>query len=376
MSSQPNYWNREAYASSSSSFKAKEGQAPVKEARIVSLSFPGDPNNAPLEGGNDQLPQGSRLLQVGGKLEDLDLEALQTEKANVAFVSPGVTREALAGLIEAIPSLEWIHSRSAGIDVLTSETLKNSPDELVMTNAKGAFSSTLAEYTMLACGYFAKDLPLLLKNKNEGKWMKYSVLELRGATLGVVGYGDIGRAAAKLAKAYGMKVIALRKNVPSPEAIAADPCCDVVYGDGKENLNRLFSESDYVLCSAPLTEETEKMIGKDQFDHAKEDCVFINVGRGPVVDEEALIEALKDGRLKGAGLDVFTKEPLDEDSELWTLDNVLLSPHNMDQTDTFMLESTQFFVNENLPRFLHGETLLNPVNKKKQVTNSNSATHQ
>ncbi|VEU33588.1 unnamed protein product [Pseudo-nitzschia multistriata] len=359
------YWNREAFASSSSPSSFEE-QAPVREARIVSLSFPGDPNNAPLESEtSSQLPPGARLLQVGGTLADLDLEALRKEQANVAFVSPGVTRETLAGLIEGIPSLEWIHCRSAGIDVLTSETLSNSPDELVMTNAKGAFSSTLAEYTMLAISYFAKDLPRLLRNKREGNWEKYSVLEIRGATLGIVGYGDIGRAAARLAKAYGMRVVALRRNVPAPEAIAADPLCDAVYGDGSENLNRLFGESDYVLCSLPLTEATHKMIGKDQFDHAKkEGCVFINVGRGPIVDEEALVEALKDGRLKGAGLDVFTKEPLDEDSELWNLDNVLLSPHNMDQTATFMLESTQFFVNENLPRFICGQALLNPVDKK------------
>lgn len=305
------------------------------------------------------------MLQVGGTLENLDLEALRTEAANVAFVSPGVSSETLAGVIEAVPTLEWIQSRSAGIDVLMSDTLKNSGEKLIMTNAKGAFSSTLAEYTMVACSYFAKDLPRLLRNKNDKNWEKYDVLELRGATMGVIGYGDIGRAASKLAKAYGMRVIALRRNVPSEEAIAADPCCDVVYGNGPESMNRLFGESDYVLCAAPLTAETEKMIGKDQFDHAKkEGCVFINVGRGPVVDEEALVEALKDGRLKGAGLDVFAQEPLEEDSELWTLDNVLLSPHNMDMTDTFMLESTQFFVNENLPRFLTGQTLLNPVNKK------------
>lgn len=361
----PQYWNREEYAAAaSSSFSEK---AIVREARIVSLSFPGDVNNAPLEGDGQasELPAGARLLQVGGTLENLDLEALRTEAANVAFVSPGVSSETLAGVIEAVPTLEWIQSRSAGIDVLMSDTLKNSGEKLIMTNAKGAFSSTLAEYTMVACSYFAKDLPRLLRNKNDKNWEKYDVLELRGATMGVIGYGDIGRAASKLAKAYGMRVIALRRNVPSEEAIAADPCCDVVYGNGPESMNRLFGESDYVLCAAPLTAETEKMIGKDQFDHAKkEGCVFINVGRGPVVDEEALVEALKDGRLKGAGLDVFAQEPLEEDSELWTLDNVLLSPHNMDMTDTFMLESTQFFVNENLPRFLTGQTLLNPVNKK------------
>ena len=319
----PQYWNREAYAS-----KNSEDDSPlVKEARIVSLSFPGDPNNAPVEASDkatSELPAGARLLQVGGNLEDLDLDALKAEEANVAFVSPGVSSETLAGVIEAVPSIEWIQSRSAGIDVLMSKTIEESSDDLVMTNAKGAFSSTLAEYTMMACSYFAKDLPRLMRNKKEGNWEKYSVLELRGATLGVVGYGDIGRAAAKLAKAYGMKVIALRKNVPSQEAIDADPCCDVVYGS--DSLNRLFGESDYVLCAAPLTAETHKMIGKDQFDHAKKDCVFMNVGRGPVVDEPALIEALKDGRLKGAGLDVFTQEPLEEDSELWALENVLLSP--------------------------------------------------
>ena len=320
------YWNREKYASDPTLSEQVKNAPLVKEARIVSLAVPGSINNAPVEasGKDSELPPGARLLQVGATLEDLDLEALKAEKANVAFVTPGVSRETLAGVIEAVPSLEWIHSRSAGVDVLTSETLANSSDDLVMTNAKGAFSSTLAEYTMLACSYFAKDLPRLMRNKKNGNWEKYCIQELRGATLGVVGYGDIGRAAAKLAKAYGMTVIALRKNVPSPEAIAADPCCDVVYG--ADSLNRLFGESDYVLCAAPLTAETHKMIGKDQFDAAKEGCVFINVGRGPIVDEPALIEALKDGRLKGAGLDVFCQEPLQEDSELWTLENVLLSP--------------------------------------------------
>lgn len=361
----PKYWNREEYASSASSFSEEFKDAPlVREARIVSLAFPGDPNNAPLEASGDdsELPPGASLLQVGGTLEDLDLDALRAAEANVAFVSPGVTSETLAGVIDAVPSLEWIQSRSAGIDVLMSETLQNSSDEIIMTNAKGAFSSTLAEYTMMACGYFAKNIARLMQNKKDGKWEQYSILELRGATLGVVGYGDIGRAAAKLAKAYGMIVIALRKNVPSEDAIAADPYCDIVYG--ADSLNQVFAECDYVLCAAPLTAETHKMIGKDQFDHAKKGCVFINVGRGPIVDEPALVEALKDGRLKGAGLDVFTQEPLGEDSELWTLENVLLSPHNMDMTDTFMLESTQFFVRENLPRFLRGHTLLNPVDKK------------
>ena len=225
-----------------------------------------------------------------------------------------------------------------------------------MTNAKGQFSSTLAEYAMMACAYFAKNVPRLQEQKAARIWEKYSVLELRGATVGVVGYGDIGRACAKLAQSYGMRVIALRRNYPTK-----DPLCDVVYRNTKDNLNLLFEQSDYILCSAPLTAETRGMIGKEQFHRAKENAVFINVGRGPIVDETALVEALKSGTLKGAALDVFETEPLPSDSELWDLPNVLLSPHNMDQTATFMHEATEFFVEENLPRFVRGETLLNPV---------------
>ena len=173
----------------------------------------------------------------------------------------------------------------------------------------------------MAASYFAKDLPRLLKQQKASNWERYCILELRGATMGIIGYGDIGRAAARLATAYGMKVIALRRNPNSD-----DPYCGVVYGSSNENMNRIFAESDYVLCAAPLTKETKGMIGKEQFDSAKKDVVFINVGRGAIVDEDSMIDALKDGRLKGAGLDVFATEPLPADSEFWKLDNVLISP--------------------------------------------------
>ena len=146
-------------------------------------------------------------------------------------------------------------------------------------------------------------------------------------------------------------------------------------------LNSIFKESDYVLIATPLTKDTHKLIGMEQFLHAKDGCVLINVGRGPVIDEEALIDALQapssestltndeqhigsKSLLKGAALDVTTIEPLPQDSPLWKLNNVLLSPHNMDMTTTFMLESTEFFVQEQLPRFIRGLPLLNPVDVK------------
>jgi phosphoglycerate dehydrogenase-like enzyme len=121
-------------------------------------------------------------------MDELDIAMLQREKANVIFVSPGPDRHILADLIKALEqSLEWIHTRSAGIDHIHSETLANTNERIILTNAKGAFSSTLAEYTLLACSYFAKDLPRLLENKRNKDWRKYSILELRGATLGIVG---------------------------------------------------------------------------------------------------------------------------------------------------------------------------------------------
>jgi phosphoglycerate dehydrogenase-like enzyme len=272
MSSSPKYWNREEFSSSSSNCNKiqQKGSVVVQEARIVSLSNPNDPANAPLQ----NLPEGAKILSVGSTIDELDIPLLQKERANVLFVSPGPSAETLAQLIQELEnSLQWIHTRSAGIDAIFSPTLSST--DATLTNAKGAFSSTLAEYTMMACSYFAKDLPRLLKNKQNKDWNKYSIKELRGSTLGIIGYGDIGRATAKLAKVYGMKVIALRRN-PHKVNVEDDPYCDVVYGN--DQLNTLFEESDYVLCSAPLTSETKGMITKRQFDCAKKDCVFINVG--------------------------------------------------------------------------------------------------
>jgi phosphoglycerate dehydrogenase-like enzyme len=442
------FWNREAAAAtaaaSSSSKSQKQQQEQhqqpiVKRAKIISLADPNDKANEPLHKllKKKQLPrddadadgdcdaddddEGFELLQIGTCLDDFDMPALNDAQANVVFVAgtgcPNV-RETLAALCLQIPTLEWIHTRSAGIDFCTSPELQEwwnkgkkqhhehqrneqqqqqqQQQQRVMTNAKGQFSSTLAEYTLLACAYFAKDLPRLLRNKHDKNWDKYEVLELRGATMGIVGYGDIGQACAKLAKAYGMKVKALqrrqrrrRKQQRDNSNNKDDVYCDEIFymddPDNKSNktaLNHIFADSDYILCALPLTPETLGMIGKEQFDQVKpgRSTCFINVGRGPCVDEHALIAALQPqhddsstsaaalggggggGRLRGAGLDVFSQEPLPKDSPLWTMDNVLLSPHNMDLTATFMEEATQFFVDVNLPRFVRGLPMLNPVN--------------
>jgi phosphoglycerate dehydrogenase-like enzyme len=300
----------------------EEDKPIIREARILSLSDPHDDANSALHQG--ELPIGARLLAVGTTMEEFDIERLRQEKPNVIFCSHPRARQPLADLLEALPSVEWVHSRSAGIDFVTSPGLSNS--RVYMTNARGQFSSTLAEYTLMACAYYAKNIPRLMSQKKAKEWGKYDVLELRGTTLGIIGYGDIGRACAKLAHIYGMRVMALRRN---PQLAYGDPLCDKVLPSTPQAINELMSESDYILVSAPLTEETRGLIGRDQFAHAKQQAVFINLGRGPVVDEEALIDALKTGKLKGAALDVFSEEPLPENSELWELENVLISPHNM-----------------------------------------------
>ena len=352
------YWNREEFARKGRyDYLIKiSPESIVREAKILNLSDPNDEANECL---HSSLPFGSTLLGSGTKLSDFD--HLRNENPNVVFVSPSCpkARKQLPLLLAAFPSIEWVHVRSAGIDFLVSDQL--SETSVTITNAKGQFSSSLAEYTVMAMSYFAKDLPRLMRQKKAKNWDKFDVEELRGKTLGIVGYGDIGRACAKIANVLGMKIVALRRN---PKLSQNDPLCSVVYGVDKKSLNQLMSESDYIVCSAPSTVETRGMVNADAFENVKDNAVFINLGRGPVVDEEAMISALKSGKLKGAALDVFSEEPLPSSHQLWELENVLLSPHNMDQTSTFMHEAAEFFVYENLPRFICDKDLLNPVNAR------------
>lgn len=329
----------------------------VKPAKILSLTDVKDNANDAVNSG--KLPEGATLLGIGATLDDFDVETLKKEKPNVIFVSHPWARKPLVDLLRAFPTVEWVHARSAGIDFITSPGLAES--DVLLTNAKGQFSSTLAEYTMMACSFFAKDLPRLMRQKREGNWTKYCVEEIRGKTMGIIGYGDIGQACAKLAKAYGMNVIALRRR---PNLNTNDPYCDLTLGSDPASVHRIMAESDYILVSAPLTEDTRGLVSADALKQVKKgQAVVINVGRGPIIDEEALITCLKDGTLRGAALDVFTVEPLPKESELWSLDNVLLSPHNMDMTATFMHEASEFFVTVNLPRFMRNEEPLNPVDK-------------
>jgi hypothetical protein len=207
------FWNREADAADACKYRDLLEFSPesvVREAKILSLSAPDDEANASLHSASG-LPLGCTLLGVGSELSDFaHLRSKGSgEQPNVLFVSPSCPRASAAVplVLAAFPSLKWVHVRSAGLDFVASEDLAAlcARSGIQVTNAKGQFSSSLAEYALLACSYFAKNVPRLIRQQAEGKWEKYDIEELRGKTLGVVGYGDIGKACVKLAYVFGSR---------------------------------------------------------------------------------------------------------------------------------------------------------------------------
>lgn len=261
----------------------------------------------------------------------------------------------IEALFPLATKLQWLHLRWAGLDALLFPELVES--RVTLTNSSGVYSQSLGEFVIAGALFFAKDIRRLLLAQSEAKWDPFTMLELRGATMGIVGYGDIGRACAGRAHALGMRVLAQRRR---PERSDGDPLLTKVYGS--DGLLQMIRECDYVVAAAPLTRETRGLIGEAEIAAMKPTAVLMNVGRGPVVDEQALIRALERRSIRGAALDVFAKEPLTTDSPLFKLDNVLLSPHCADNTPTWNEEAMQFFI-ENFKRFLKGEPLKNIVDK-------------
>jgi phosphoglycerate dehydrogenase-like enzyme len=241
----------------------------------------------------------------------------------------------------------------AGLESQMFPELAASP--IPLTNAAGVFANSLAEFALSAILYFAKDIPRMERQRRERRWEQFDIVELRNAKLGIFGYGGIGRATARLAKSFGMKVFIVRR-----KSAARDEYTDVVVHP--DALDDLLPELDYILISAPLTQETHARFGDAQFRRLKPSAVLINLGRGPIVVEEALLDALRQNRIKGAALDVFDTEPLPSEHPLYSLDNVLLSPHTADHTATWLDEATGLFL-DNYRRFQNGEPLLNVADK-------------
>jgi len=275
------------------------------------------------------------------------------EDAAVVFVGMG-SAALFRDLWPSLKGVRWVHSLAAGVEGLLIPDFAASG--VPLTNSRGVFARSLAEFVIAGVLFFAKDLRRMLRNQRAGVWEPFDVEELTGRTMGIVGYGEIGRAAAVRARALGMRVIAVRRRVGEPDGVAEKIL-------PPEGILEVMKESDYVVAAAPLTPSTRGMVGAREFAAMKPSAVFINVGRGPVVDEQALVEALATRRIRGAALDVFEQEPLPAGHPFWPMDHVLLSPHCADHTDTWLDEAMELFL-DNFRRFQSGAPLRNVVDKQ------------
>lgn len=256
------------------------------------------------------------------------------------------------------PHVRWIHSRSAGLEQTLFPELIQS--EVVLTNGSGVFSASLGEFVVAAILHFAKDFRRMIRNQMAGVWEQFDVTMISGQTLGIVGYGSIGRAVAVRARALEMNVLALKRLLS--RGAKEDPLIDRYYAS--EQRLEMLSQCDYIVVTLPLTEETRGLIAEPEFAVMKKNAVIINVGRGPAVDERAMIRALSENRIRGAALDVFDQEPLPQGHPFYSLGNVLLSPHCADHTPDWLDNAMRFFLLQ-LGRFNRKETLFNIVDKRR-----------
>jgi phosphoglycerate dehydrogenase-like enzyme len=298
----------------------------------------------------DRLPV---LATVG---DDLAATERPVSGAEVILCWPGPSR-LLERLWPLVRNVRWVHCVSAGLDGFLFPALIDS--NVPVTNSRGVFSDSLGEFVIGAVLFFAKDFRRMIRNQAAEVWDPFDVEEISGQTIGILGYGSIGRAVALRAKAMGMRVMALRR---TPGTAPPDPSVDEMLPQHRKL--ELIAGCDYLVVTAPLTPETFGMIGPDEFEAMKPGAVVINVGRGPVVDETSLIRALLEEKIRGAALDVFNTEPLPKDHPFYRMENVLLSPHCADHTPRWLRSAMGLFA-DNLGRFRRGEPLQNVVDKKR-----------
>jgi len=269
-----------------------------------------------------------------------------------AEVMLDVVRSSDRDLARQAPRLRWVQLSSSGVGQIV-EHMGLGDRPIVVTNAAGMHALPLAEFVLFAMLYFAKRMPRVLVDQRRHHWERFALDTLPGKTLGIVGLGHVGRAIARLARSVGLRVVAVRRT-PGPPAQSPD--ADAVYPLG--GLRTLLGESDYVALIVPFTPETVGLIGKSELAAMKPGAVLINIGRGQLVDEGALVESLRSGHLGGAALDVFATEPLPAESPLWDMPNVLVTPHSMSTA----LDENEWLVDlfcDNLRRYLAGQPLRN-----------------
>ncbi len=292
----------------------------------------------------------------------------KTTSAEIYYAINGVPRP------EQAPNLYWVQTHWAGIDSLINTPIWDT--DIAITSASGIHAPNMAQYAITQMLAWAHRVPRWFKTQRKGswptkRWKKFLPEELRGKTLGIVGYGSIGREIARLAKAFGMTILVSKRDARhvkdkgfslpgtgDPEGALPDR----IYPG--EALRSMLADCDYVVLTLPLTRQTRHLFDETVFKEMKPTAFLINVGRGSLINEKDLIKALKKGWIAGAGLDVFETEPLPESSPLWSMDNVILTPHISGFTPFYDERATDLFA-ANLRRYLAGEPLLNLVNRER-----------
>lgn len=288
-------------------------------------------------------------------------EALGAVRGAEIYIGFGAPRELFEAATATTPALRWIHSGTAGVGALLYPELVNS--EVILTNSAGIHSPAMAETVIAMMLHFARGLDYAVRSQAAGEWDSSpfenrigAVTELADTTLGIIGLGGIGVEVARRARALDMKVLAVRRsNMPGPTGV------EMCTGPGAIAL--LLRRSDYVLVAVPETPRTKGLIDRNDIAAMKPGAVLINVARGEIVDEDDLLDALEGGRLRGAALDVFRKEPLSPDSAFWRLPNVLITPH-VSATTTRFWEREVELIRDNVARYLAGRALRNVVDKR------------
>ncbi len=301
------------------------------------------------------------------QMEDIPAELRQRVEILYGWAEP--VRQA-----HLFPNLRWIQTHSAGVDFLLDKPVWQS--RVIITNLSGVHAVPMAEHVLAMMLAFRWNLPKMerLRARAEwpqGRWDHFARPELRGSTLGIIGYGAIGRELARQAHALGMRVLATnRSGQRHPQRGFNQPGVGDPDGTIPEKmyptaqLKQMLPECDYVASAIPLTGETRHLMNAETFAVMKKSAYFFNVGRGQVVDEAALVAALQQGHLAGAGLDVFEQEPLPPESPLWQLEQVIISPHVSGFTTQYDTRASFLFA-ENVRRYLAQEPLLNLVDREK-----------
>ncbi len=274
------------------------------------------------------------------------------------FFASRMTPESFA----AASKLKWIHTPMAGLDYVLIPPVVES--DLLVSNSRGVHAEPMGEHAMAFMLAFSRRLHDCLEAQRASEWRRDEIHakvptfeELAGKTVGILGFGAIGSAVARRARAFGMRIVGFRRNPEGSSGLA-----DLV--ETPDRLDARLPEIDYLVIAVPGMRETAAMIGRKQFDRMKPTAVLINLSRGSIVDQDALVDALNDGRIAGAGLDVFTPEPLPDGHPLFQTKNVILTPHISGTSPMLWRRTIDLFI-ENVRRFRDGRELLNLVDKRR-----------